>query len=467
MTTNVISTWLSSVGYRQPDNDYRKHIERFRAWYRGEALKDFHNYTIYNGTKRLGLEYRRMGMAKTICEDYASLLLNEKVQISADNFKELTAILDDNRFLERGNRLLEWTFALGTGAFVEFLDADGNPAIDYIRGDMIYPLSWDGDKITECAFGSSQVFGSKKDSGEGYYVQVHERVPGGYQIRNVYLTDKGKEIAAPDGVLPVSDVSPMPLFQIIRPNTVNCIDPDSPMGMSIYGAAEEQLKAVDLIFDSYVNEFKLGKKRIMVPMSLSKIITQEDGTTRPLFDEKDTIFTVLQTKDGSDLDKPIEINFDLRIEEHDKALQRMLDMLSKKCGLGTGRYNFEADGLTAKTATEVISEDSDLYQSVKRNEKPLDRAISGMVKALAWLLNGTLDQPCTIEFDDSIFEDTNATIARNIKLVEAGLKTKKAAIMEIGHISEEEATARLEEIAKETTVALPNVQDMFSAGESV
>ena len=43
----------------------------------------------------------------------------------------------------------------------------------------------------------------------------------------------------------------------------------------------------------------------------------------------------------------------------------MIDLLSKKCGLGTGRYRF--DGSAARTATEVISEQSDLYQSLKLN----------------------------------------------------------------------------------------------------
>ena len=46
---------------------------------------------------------------------------------------------------------------------------------------------------------------------------------------------------------------------------------------------------------------------------------------------------------------------------------------------------FDKTGVPAKTATEIISEDDDLYQSVKRHEKPLERAIIGMVRALAEL----------------------------------------------------------------------------------
>lgn len=46
----------------------------------------------------------------------------------------------------------------------------------------------------------------------------------------------------------------------------------------------------------------------------------------------------------------------------------------------------------------------------------------------------------TVDFDDSIIEDTNTTIDRNIKLVQAGLRSKLSAIMEINKC--DEATAQ-------------------------
>ena len=82
-----------------------------------------------------------------------------------------TSILERNNFRVRGNQLVELAFALGTGAFVEYLDADGNVIIDYIRADMIYPLSWDNGDITECAFGSVRVLDGK----ETVYLQIHRK----------------------------------------------------------------------------------------------------------------------------------------------------------------------------------------------------------------------------------------------------------------------------------------------------
>ena len=125
----------------------------------------------------------------------------------------------------------------------------------------------------------------------------------------------------------------------------------------------------------------------------------------------------------------------------------MIDLLSKKCGLGTGRYRF--DGSVARTATEVISEQSDLYQSLKRNEKPLERAVLGMVNALSWLDGGPAEVKASVAFDDSIIEDVGATVERTLRLVTNGLKSKKRAIMEMYRCTEADAEAMLAEVARE------------------
>ena len=91
------------------------------------------------------------------------MLLNEKVAIKAGKYsKRLAEILNYNNFRVQGNRLIEKAFALGTGAFVEYLNADGQVIIDYIRADMIYPLSWDNGDITECAFGTVKMLNGKR-----------------------------------------------------------------------------------------------------------------------------------------------------------------------------------------------------------------------------------------------------------------------------------------------------------------
>jgi A118 family predicted phage portal protein len=453
MDNGIILRYLEARGYRTPAGAHARNLQTWLGWYRG-YVSDFHDYAMRVGAGRRTLSRYRLGMAKTICEDYASLLLNERVRIGAEGFAALPQILTRNAFMERANRLVEWAMALGTGALVEFLDASGQPAIDYIRGDLIFPLRWEGDHITECAFASSRVLGNGPDAAEGYYVQIHAREGEGYVIRNAWLDAQGNELPAPEGVQAVSAPAPVPLFQIVRPNVVNALEPDSPMGMSVFGMAIDQLKAADLVFDSYVNEFVLGKKRVLVPQSLAAIQMQQDGAMQPVFDPSDVlIYVYQQSADGADDIKPLDMT--LRAAEHEAGLQRMIDLLSKKCGLGTGRYRFE--GSVARTATEVISEQSDLYQSLKRNEKPLERAIHGMVAALSWLCGGPSDVKTTVAFDDSVIEDAGAAAERSLRLVAAGLKSKKRAVMEIMRVSEADAEQMLWEVEleKQTGVYAP------------
>ena len=117
--------------------------------------------------------------------------------------------------------------------------------------------------------------------------------------------------------------------------------------------------------------------------------------------------------------------------------------------MGTGRYQFNSSGV--KTATEVISDKSDLYQNLKKNEIPVRAAIVGMVKAVAFLL-GAGEVEVSINFDDSIIEDSNATIDKNIKLVQGGLRSKLSAIMEILQCDEKTARSELERIAEEAQI---------------
>ena len=95
------------------------------------------------------------------------------MQISATEFKELNGILESYDFFGCGNWLVKLCFALVTGVLVEYRDALGMACIDFIRGDMIYPLAWHGDNVTECAFASK-----KRD---GYYLQVHHKQGSGWQ----------------------------------------------------------------------------------------------------------------------------------------------------------------------------------------------------------------------------------------------------------------------------------------------
>lgn len=452
MSTTVnraVKAYLLKREFNVASDDTYNRIDEWLDWYQNDVEK-FHKYSVYNGVVMTKQDRYKLGMAKTVSEDWANLLLNEKVAIHAGGYDaRLTEILRANNFQTRANQLLELSFALGTGAFVEYKNAEGDVVIDYIRADMIYPLTWDNGDVTECAFGTPKVVDGKKV----IYIQIHrfgrseEEKGDEYYIENRYIDqESGEEIDAPEDIVEiVGTESVEPLFQLVTPNICNNIDLDSPLGISIYANALDEVKGCDLIYDSYMNEYVLGRKRIIVPLSQAKRQMEADGVTNPVFDPNDTVYYILP-EDRNGENKLTEVDMTIRASDHELGMQRALDLLSFKCGMGAGRYKFEQGGV--KTATEVISDKSDLYQNRQKHCIIISAAIINLIRAVSFLDQGGVVD-ATVDFDDSIIEDSNTIIDKNIKLVGAGLRSKVKAIMEINKCSEEEAQEELERIKED------------------
>ena len=456
-----ISAYLKKRGYLTVDATYRSKVDEWLDWYQGD-VKDFHAYSVYNGIQKVGVRRASLQMAKSIAEDWANLLLNERVVIHASSFQNrLEELLQKNRFTVRGNQLIELAFALGTGAFVEYLSSDNEPVIDCIRADLVHPLAWDNGVVTECAFGGVRAIRQK----ECCYLQLHVLDENGtYSIENhLFDNETGEELSleeyCPDLAPKVETGSETPLFQIITPNITNNFDLDCPMGVSVYANAISALRSLDLAYDSYTNEFALGRKRIMVPITMAKIQMTKDGTAQPIFDSNDVAFYAMQLPDGATQEIK-DISPPIRATEHEQGIRLMLNLLSKKCGLGNDRYQFEAGGV--KTATEVISEKSDLYQNLRKHELLLGPAIVDMVKALAFL-DGAAEPDAQVSFDDSIINDDNTKLDNNIKLVQAELKSKLTAIMELNGCSKKDAQKELDRIAEENRRVSGSDVDLFGA----
>lgn len=418
----AITQYLNGRGYTCVQDDYYSRIELWKKWYGGK-VPAVHNYTQYNGRRKLRRTRKSLGLAKTVSEDWANLLLNEKFQIGVDKAsakKKIDAVLVANEFAKRANQLVELAFALGTGAFVEYLDGD-DVKIDYVRAGMIYPISWDNGRVQECAFASERTTGKQKK----VYLNIHRLEAGKYVIENHMFDRNGSvltETDLPDEVLPeVRTGSAIPRFQIFSPNIANNIDPDSPLGISVYANALDQLESADLVYDSYCNEFRLGRKRITVPISMARMAMEEDGTSTPVFDDNDTEFYAVPQDDKSE-NKIQEHNMEIRSEAHDTGIQTMLNLVSWKTGSGGKRYVFRRDG-QVRTATEVISENSDLYRNLKKHELSLEAALLGMIDSIADLLHlGAVK--ASISFDDSIISDTDSDKMTFLQEIRDGVRQK-------------------------------------------
>lgn len=431
-----IFSYFRDKGIDTVNPTYYRQIEIWRSWYNSN-VKKFHKYKVYrgNGTSVNCLRHS-LGMAKKVCEDMADLLLNERVTITiADQTTDafVKGVLETNTWEELGNEFQEWKSALGTVAYVVYIkDAvvdeagnmtGGSVGINYVEAAHIYPTSWQNKVITECIFTFPKTYKRKKY----VHFQYHriEDVPGEnrkqYVIENTVVEntsgsgreltpDQWEEIPAFSGLAErIETGSDQPLFIIDRLNMVNNADDDTtnPMGVSLFANAIDIIRKIDLEYDSYANEFSLGRKRIFVA---PEFLSNTNGS--PVFDPNDSVFYELPEdyfKNAESKEAIREINMELRIEEHSKAINDDLNWLSFKCGFGTDRYKFEAGSV--KTATEVISENSDMYRSLTKHELVLNRVLIQLIQTIirAGISIGIPglqeNTDVTIQFDDSIIED--------------------------------------------------------------
>lgn len=307
----AVTQYLKRRGFDCVDDSWYSLIRLWQSWYQGK-VPAFHCYRQYNGRRKVTRTRKTLGMAKTIPEDWANLALNEKVDIvvsKATVNKRIHQVLEDNNFRVRANQLLELAFALGTGAFVEYLEGD-RVCIDYVRAGLIYPLTWENGKVLDCAFASERAAGKERQ----ITLTIHRRDDSGfYLLENHLFRRKGDvltELDLPAEVEPeVRTSSTVPLFQLIQSNIVNNLDLSCPMGISVFANAIDQLEGVDLVYDSYQNEFRLGRKRITVPISMTQMAMEEDGFAMPVFDDNDTEFYAIPSMEGGE-NKIVEHNME-------------------------------------------------------------------------------------------------------------------------------------------------------------
>ena len=144
----------------------------------------------------------------------------------------------------------------------------------------------------------------------------------------------------------------------------------------------------------------------------------DSGVTKPVFDDNDVEFYVIDTGEQN-TQKIEEMNGALRYDAFEAGIKTAINLAAYKCGFGENRYRFE--GGTAMTATQVISQDSDLFRNMKKHELVLDAALQGLIKAIAQMAGIGIGE-ITIEFDDSIIEDEDKERQRFIQEIREGLR---------------------------------------------
>ena len=491
----------------------------WKALYRG-LYRPWHVIpapTVHDARARR--ELYRLNTAKAVCAELASLTWGEECAInvsmagrestdeSPDPLNEFVQdVLRGNAFGEKMQELIEQALALG-GAAVKVWrevrrDREGNELpgservrLGYCMADQFVPTAWDNARVTE------GVFISRRAKGGYYYTRLEWHKWDGltYVVTNeLYRADMQKGAAGEDsqdilGIRwPLAEVYPFldevttipvedSLFSYFRTPIANNLDDNSPLGVSLYGNALETLHALDICYDSFVREFRLGKKRIIVPArAVRTVVDPETGALRRYFDATDETYEALASDNPDDL-KITDNSVTLRVEEHVAALNAFLSILCLQVGFSASTFSFDERG-GLKTATEVISENSKTYKTIKTVQNQLRPALEHMIRSIVdvAILYGMQWQGQSVEslaaggyevsvvFDDGVTQDRQTNINEGVMLVGAGLLSKKTFMTDPKYgqgLTPEQADAELAQIRAEGTGNAVDVTKLFGGME--
>lgn len=445
-------------------------------------------------------EMYRMDTAKAICSELAGMVWNEQCEVYVSQDME-EQILDEfvhdvlvkNGFWTKMQQHIEQVLALGGGAIKVWYDekhdsmgsvvpGSGCIRLGFCMADQFVPTAWDNSQVTD------GVFISREAKGGYYYTRLEWHKWDGltYYITNeAYRSEQNEapSYSESQDILgfryPLNEIYPFlneetsmqglntSLFAYYRTAVANNIDDNSPLGVSIYANALSTLRALDICYDSFIREFQLGKKRIIVPAQcLRTVIDPITGEPRRYFDATDEAFVALSTDDTDNL-KIQDNSVELRVDEHERAINAFLSVLCLQVGFSAGTFTFDrAQGL--KTATEIISENSKTYKTIKAQQLQIKLAIARIIDAIiqvaqlydlkwnGYSIKALASQgwETKVVFDDSILQDRQTNINEGVLLISNGLMSKRRFLVETLGYTDEEAIKELEEIKNESSISI-------------
>lgn len=460
MNTNVLK-YLQTKGYSNVSKSYYEYVNMWEVYWKDQA-----DYIKYHDEYDNERELYTLGMAKRICEDWASVICSEHDEIVTDKDQNKKYVEDTIKELKLKQALPEcveiasWS---GTcGAIIRLFNikvVNGvlqktnttRKELIKVNAKNIIPLTIENGDIKEVAFVSkSSINGKKVD-----YIELHELTKDGYKISNIYLDENGKEVTK-DGVLSEFETkSFIPLFSLLTPPKVNNIEDNNGLGLSVLADSLKQIQACDIAYNNFVMDFYLGGKKVIYNKKLVKektITYKENGVEKtknvPIYPDDLTKQQWKTVGDGmSNInDNPLihEYNPELRVEDNKSGIQFALDTLSFKSGFGTKYYQF--NGSTVVTATQYMGDRQDLVQNAKKFRDNLNTFTAGIIKASLligrMLLGEKVTEECNVEIAnvDGFLTDTESL--KNEYRQEIAMGIRKRWEYRVKFLGEDEETAK-------------------------
>lgn len=474
MTTANLSSILDHPKIAVTQEEFRR-IQHNLNYYQSK-FDDIEYINTDGDRKRRKMQH--LPIARTAAKKIASLVYNEQAEISAEDEtlnKFLNDMLANDRFNKNFERYLESALALGGLAMRPYVDGD-KIRVAFIQAPVFLPLQSNTQDVSSAAILTKTIKSEGKTNVYYTLIEFHEWVTADgseigstkdkslYRITNeLYKSNTDNSLGQrvnlqelyPDlePVTVLKDLS-RPLFTYLKTPGMNNKDINSPLGLSIFDNAKTTIDFINRTYDEFMWEIKMGQRRVIVPEQLTQLKVQDNQgniTFKRRFDVEQNVY--MQVGAGNmDSGGIVDLTTPIRSSDYISAISEGLKLFEMQIGVSSGMFTFDGQGV--KTATEIVSENSDTYQMrnsivalVEQSIKELCVSMCELGKAVG-LYKGNIPEldDISVNLDDGVFTDRHAELDYWMKMVAAGFATQKRGIAKTLNITEDEAAQELAEI---------------------
>lgn len=366
------------------------------------------------------------GLPAAIAGEFARLVTLElKTEVTGNDFinKEYQAVVSDIR------KYTEYACAKG-GLAMKPYASEGHIEVDMVQADRFFPTKFNSRGVTAAVFAESLTVGKKVYT----RLEYHQHEGTMYHINNKAFVKKdldnvevlGKEVpltAVPEWANLQEEVTlknvKMPLFAYFKIPNANNVDDTSPLGVSVYSRAINDIKEADNQWTRLLWEFEGSELAIDADITLFK---KDDKGNYEFPKGKDRLFRMMDLDDNAEKYKVFAPA--IRDENLINGFNAILRRIEFNVGLAYGTLS--DPNTVDKTAEEIKASKQRSHSTVSDIQKSLQTALEQLVYAMDVMaqlsgLSGRKKYEMRFDWDDSIVTDREQDRKQDIQDVSMGI----------------------------------------------
>ena len=388
-----------------------------------------------------------LGLASSIVSEFARLTMTEfhsevtgsaRADFLQENYEFVLSKLQEQT---------EFAAAMGGLVFKPYVDG-GKIAVDFVPASRFIPTAYNSrGEVT------GAVFVERVKKGRAWYTRLehHSLTDSGYTVQNkAFIAYNEAELGVPANLTSVDEWASLeaemtmgyadgstiekPLFVYFKMPFANHIDPESPLGVSVYGRAADLIREADKQYSRILWEYEGSELAIDAPLDAlnnSKLPARRKRLFRGLD---------IMKNNGDDLYQVFSPA--IRDTALFNGLNQILRRIEFSCHLSYGTLSDPQN--EAKTAEEIKMSKQRSYTAVGNIQK----ALEGSLKHLLWAMDyyaGLYNLAPAGEYEvsftwgDGVLTDANVDFTQRKAMVDSNLLKGEKFLAWYFGVSEEEA----------------------------